>query len=257
MNREVIDFHAHPHYDFHNFEHGTVITLERFRDDLLANGITRACGSVIYKSILNEPKENDEAVMLRLNRQALEARDVLGDFYIPGIHVHPDYVRTSCEEIEKYHAQGVKLIGELVPYMTHWNSYGHPGLIEIAKLAAEKGMVMNIHATKAADMSLLAEAVPELKLVVAHLTGYGEYEGHLEMLRKYDNVCFDYSAHGADRDGSLRRTIDFAGKERVLFGTDYPGVGPAADLAAVLHEDLTDDELDAVLAGNAKRLLNL
>jgi len=257
MKREVIDFHSHPHYDFHNFEHGTTITLERFRDDLLACGISRACGSVIYKSILDDGPEKDLENMRDMNRLALEARDVLGDFYIPGIHVHPEHVKESCEEIEKYHALGVNLIGELVPYMTHWKTYGHPGLIEIAKYAAELDMVMNIHATKAADMSLLPEAVPELKLVVAHLYGYGEFAGHIEMMRKFENVSFDYSAHGADRDGTLRYTIDRVGKDRVLFGTDYPGVGPAADLAAVLHEDLTEDELDAVLAGNAKRLLKL
>ncbi len=33
------------------------------------------------------------------------------------------------------------------------------------------------------------------------------------------------------------------GKERVLFGTNYPVCNPASFLHAVLYEKLTDDEL--------------
>ncbi len=257
MNVEVIDFHAHPGYDFHRFEHGVDITPELFRGDLIKNGITRACGSVICSSVTRVPLEGQEAVMRELNRRALAYREAMDGFYVPGIHVHPAFVRTSCEEIEKAYEQGVRLIGELVPYMTGWKEYACPALIEIARFAAERDMAMSVHPSTPEDMSRLAGEVPGLELVVAHLGGYGQFEAHLEMLRRYENVCFDYSAHGADRDGTLRRAIDCGGRERILFGTDYPGIGPAGDLAAVLHEDLTDGELEAVLSGNAKRLLNI
>ena len=257
MNAEVIDFHTHPEYDFHRFEHGVDITPKLFREDLLKNDIVRACGSVIYSSITRVPLEGQEQVMRELNRRALALREELEGFYLPGIHVHPVFVRASCEEIEKACALGVRLIGELVPYMTGWKEYACPGMIEIARFAAERDMTMSIHPSTPEDMSHLAGEVRNLNLVVAHLGGYGQFEAHLEMLRQYENVCFDYSAHGADRDGTLRRAIDCGGRERVLFGTDYPGVGPAGDLAAVLHEDLTDGELEALLSGNAKRLLNI
>ncbi len=257
MNPEVIDFHAHPGYDFHRFEHGVDITPALFREDLVKNGISRACGSVIYTSVTRTPLEEQGEVMRELNRRALAVRGELGGFYIPGIHVHPAFARASCEEIERYVAQGVRLIGELVPYMTGWKAYACPEMIEIARFAAERDMVMSIHPSTQEDMSRLAAEVRDLKLVVAHLGGYGQFEANMEMMRRYDKVCFDYSAHGADRDGTLRRTIDRVGRERVLFGTDYPGIGPAADLAAVLHEDLTDGALAAVMSGNAKRLLNI
>lgn len=32
-------------------------------------------------------------------------------------HVHPAWVRESCDEIAYMHDRGVRLIGELVPYM--------------------------------------------------------------------------------------------------------------------------------------------
>ena len=77
------------------------------------------------------------------------------------------------------------------------------------------------------------------------------------MLKKYENVCFDISAYGMYKDGSLRYTIDRVGAERLLFGTDYPGVGPATDIAGVLYEKLTEDEQEAIFCNNAKRLLSI
>ena len=47
----IIDFHAHPRYDFHLENHGVDITDDLFRRDLEANGITVACGSVISASM--------------------------------------------------------------------------------------------------------------------------------------------------------------------------------------------------------------
>ena len=41
------------------------------------------------------------------------------------------------------------------------------------------------------------------------------------------------------------------------FGTDYPGVNPASDIAAVLHEDLTEEELECVFYRSAERLLKI
>ncbi len=45
------------------------------------------------------------------------------DFYVPGFHIHPGYVEESLKEIDRMHQKGIKLIGELVPYMDGWNDY--------------------------------------------------------------------------------------------------------------------------------------
>jgi hypothetical protein len=50
------------------------------------------------------------------NKTELELCDYYGEFYIPGFHVHPGYVKESVSEIRRMHALGVKLIGELCPY---------------------------------------------------------------------------------------------------------------------------------------------
>jgi len=254
---EIIDFHAHPMYDFHLVNHGVNIDLQRFRDDLTANGITKVCGSVIYNAMNDLPLCEYEHIIPKLNNQALECREIYGDFYIPGIHVHPEFVELSCREIERCHAKSVKLIGELVPYMMKWKKYACPGFIEILEYAREFDMVVNMHPSDPQDMLELCKAMPGIKLVWAHFSGYGWIDDEIDLLKNFDNVYFDISAHGTDRDGTLRYAIDRIGCDRLLFGTDYPGIGPASDIAAVMFEDLTDNEREAIFSLNAKRLLSL
>ncbi|MBQ8509453.1 MAG: amidohydrolase [Clostridia bacterium] len=254
---EIVDFHVHPMYDFHLPTHGVEINLRRFRDDLAANGITTACGSVIYRAMSGRPTAEYQRLIPLLNDQALAAKETLGNFYLPGIHIHPAFVELSCRELERCRAKGVRLIGELVPYMMGWSACATPEFIEIMEYARQLDMVVNIHPTSIADMYALSAAVPGLKLVWAHLSCSGGLTDHLEILRRYENVCFDISAHGTDRAGTLRQAIDRVGCDRLLFGTDYPGVGPASDIAAVMYEPLTDDEREAIFSRNAKRLLGL
>ncbi len=253
----VIDFHTHPMYDFHLPTHGMPITLDRFRADLEVNGISRACGSVIYRDMQNRPLKEYERLIPLLNDQALACRDVLGDFYVPGIHVHPAFVELSCRELARCHAKGVRLVGELVPYMMQWRNYACRGFIEIMEYARDLDMVVSMHPSTPQDMLAFSRALPGLTIVWAHLSGGGHLEQHLDLLRRFDHVHFDISAHGTDFDGTLRKTIDQVGCERLLFGTDYPGIGPASDLAAVLFEPLTSSEQEAILFKNARRILNI
>ena len=254
---EIIDFHLHPEYDFHLQTHGVAIDLDRFERDLRACDITKCCGSVIDSAVQNLPISEYETLIPKLNDRALAVKERLGDFYVPGIHIHPAFPEMSCREIERCHQKGVRLIGELVPYMMGWKNCATPAFLEIMACARDHDMVVNIHPTNAADMYALSEAVPQVKLVWAHFSGYGHLAHHMDMLRRYPNVYFDLSAHGTDVVGVLRKAIDEIGCDRFLFGTDYPGVGPATDIAAIRFERLTDEEMEMIFSKNAKRLLCL
>ena len=118
-------------------------------------------------------------------------------------------------------------------------------------------MVVNMHPTTADDLYKFSAAVPGLKIVWAHLKSYDMYEEQLEMMRRHENVFFDISAFTTDKDGAIRHSIDMVGSERLLFGTDYPGVNPAGDIAAVLAERLSYAELENTFHKNAERLLDL
>ena len=76
----------------------------------------------------------------------------------------------------------------------------------------------------------------------------------VDMMKKYHNVYYDISAHGIDRKGMLRDAVNKVGKERILYGTDYPGYDPALFINSVIHSGLTDDEQEFIFYKNAERL---
>lgn len=255
---EIIDFHAHPYYDFHD----PVKTMDEFFDDAKACGITRICGSVIYKGMYKDkdmnkyPVEYYEKKVPELNDMAFALAKERGESFYPGIHVHPDFLDMSMRELDRAKEKGYLLVGEQVWYMMRYDRFASDNFIEICRRAGELGMAVNLHPTTAKDMFALSEAVRDTTLVWAHLSGYEIFEEELEMLKKYENVWFDISAHGLDFPDGIRRTIDTVGYDRILFGTDYPGYDPKPYIEAVMRQ-CNERECEAIFSGNAKRILGL
>ena len=182
-----------------------------------------------------------------------------GGFYVPGFHVHPDYVKESCGEIERMHSLGIRLMGELVPYMHGWSDYSCKAFDEILDVATEYGMVVNFHTM--ADQDQMDEMVrkhPKTVFVAAHPREYPDYMRHLNRMKISENYYLDLSGTGLFRHGMLRHGIDEFGAERFLFGSDYPTCNPAMFLGGViLDTSISEEEKRLILAGNAKRLLGL
>ena len=141
MKQWIIDFHTHPFRDekYNICAHKSCMEMNadttlKLMDELDVEVI---CGSVIRRI-----KEEDHPweLMRELNDEALALRDYYGDRYVPGFHVHPDFVRESCEEIERMHRLGVNLVGELVPYCHGWRDYSCKGFSEILDLCDQYGM---------------------------------------------------------------------------------------------------------------------
>lgn len=251
---KLLDFHLHPFYDFGR----EALSPEEFEKDLRKYGTVRCAGSVIHQADCKQPADAYEEIVPRLNREAFALHERMPDFYIPGIHVHPEHVDLSCKELDFYAAKGVKLIGELVHYLMNWVSYTDDRMFAIMEHAQSLGMVVSFHPkTKPETMEPLFAAFPRLQFVVAHLDGYGLYDFAVEMMKKYENVSFDISAHGATREGMLTDAVSRVGSERILYGTDYPGYSPQPFIDAVLKADITDEERENIFYKNAARLLNV
>ena len=96
---EIIDAHIHPAimveksdislFNFTNPPEQLVSTLRRA-------GISRAAGSVVRR--FTEPPQWED--IHQLNLAALEMQRCFPDFYIPGIHIHPDFPEQSLAELE-------------------------------------------------------------------------------------------------------------------------------------------------------------
>ncbi len=262
MGFEIIDFHTHPFsLPEHNIcSHKEFIPMDAdfSRNVLTELGISKICGSVIsensdkYETLFDKIKAN--------NDEALRLMKYYNGFYVPGFHIHPDFPDESIAEINRMHKKGVKLIGEIVPYMDGWKDYGSEGLSEILKEAGRKNMIVSFHTLpeNADGMEKMVKSHPDVIFVAAHPGEYPTLMIHLELAKKYENYYLDLSGTGMNRFGMLKRAVDVFSADRILFGSDYPTCNPSMFVASVVNDALiTDSDKEKILSLNAKKLLGI
>ena len=259
MTFEIIDFHTHPFLDDAGniCQHQSVLSLhpEQIKAQMQALGISKICGSVIRRKI---GEETDWQRLKRANEDALRLRERLGDFYIPGFHAHPDHVEDSIREIERMHKEGIRLLGELVPYSSGWSENAAKGLSLLLDEAEKYNMVVSFHTDETYMTDDMIRRHKNLTFVAAHP---GEYPGlmrHIERAKISENYYLDLSGTGLFRYGTLYRAVKEMGADHILFGTDYPICTPGMYIGGVLYDPyLSDSEKALILSGNARRLLEL
>ena len=256
---KIIDFHTHPFMSGDNictYRKSYDMSAEDIIPTLTACGISAICGSVIRMDnleIFSNPFERIKAE----NADALALKEKLGDFYIPGFHIHPDYIDESIEEIRAMSKRGIKLIGELVPYMHGYSDYSHEGLSPLLEEAEKHSMVISLHTLKPESIDVMVSAHKDVTFVAAHPGERDTLLAHIERMKKYDNVYLDISGTGIFRYHSLRYLVDQVGSERILFGSGYPICNPGFYVGGVLAEPLTDKDFENIFYNNAKRILGL
>jgi predicted TIM-barrel fold metal-dependent hydrolase len=98
---------------------------------------------------------------------------------------------------------------------------------------------------------------PELKIVCGHIG----YPWHVEMIAvatKFPNVYIDTSAYVPKRyPAELVAYLKSHGKQKVMFGTNYPMITPQACLAQTNVLDLDPETAELFFHGNAERVFKL
>jgi predicted TIM-barrel fold metal-dependent hydrolase len=99
------------------------------------------------------------------------------------------------------------------------------------------------------------DAFPKLVVVAAHFGGWSVFDLALEYFQQrfcYFDISSSLPFLGKKR---ARELIRIYGAERFLFGSDYPMWNPARCLEEFLELDLSADERELILHGNAERIL--
>lgn len=122
----------------------------------------------------------------------------------------------------------------------------------------------------------ILESFPKLTLVMCHLAS-AFWDQRVEMAQNFPNLVFDMSgsfnhplgaegvrepiaardAHRACAEEDAVRIIRKVGVERIMWGTDGPGIMARSRIEQVLRIDLTDEEKRMILAENAKRIYGI
>ena len=98
---------------------------------------------------------------------------------------------------------------------------------------------------------------PDLVIVCGHI-GYPWTEEMIAVATKHPNVCIDTSAYTVRRyPPNLVAYLKAHGREKVLFGSNWPMIAPAKALEGIESLGLDETTRAAFLSGNAARVFSL
>jgi predicted TIM-barrel fold metal-dependent hydrolase len=189
----------------------------------------------------------------------------------------PDMMRQCMEE---YGMRGLKYHADNGFYPCSPESY------KVLEVLVENGGILLTHTSplpppsrakfaEAAQLSDLAVDFPDLKVIGAHM-GYVDWRPWASLAHNQPNLYGDLAMWVAFAVSNydmfcreLRAILDYVGASKVLFGTDdpiYNTLVPTKDWIQLLKDlpdnapdgiDFSREEIDAILGGNAARILGL
>ena len=197
-----------------------------------------------------------------INRFASEIQsDRIVSFY--SLHPAQEDREAVLEQIAALGGKGIKLHP-----VFQFADADSPEMLAILRKAAELGLIVVLHTGKDIGMpppvhcspeqlARALDAVPEVRIVAAHLGGWRMWD-QVEQLLVGRDLCFD-TAFVADHIAPEQylRIIRNHGAEKILFGSDSPWEKPAKTLVGLKALGLTAEELQLITHDNAARLLGL
>lgn len=98
---------------------------------------------------------------------------------------------------------------------------------------------------------------PELVVVGGHV-GFPWINELISLTIKFPNFYVDTSAYAAHRlPADFVNFMQGLGAARVMFGTNWPMISPAQCLKSISALNLSEEQTEAFLSGNAKRVFNI
>ena len=184
--------------------------------------------------------------------------------------VNPAWGDVALREVERCSAQGLAGVGELHPDTQGFDITDGPGLAPFMETARRLGLPVVVHgsepvghlyagkgATTPEKLYRFIENFQDNVIVCAHWGGGLPFYFLMpEVPGLMKNVYFDMAASPLlYRPEIVRAVADLAGPEKILFATDFPLIRHKRLLRQVTESDLDSAAQEAILGGNAARLL--
>ena len=204
------------------------------------------------------------------------------DYIIDAVRRYPDrLIGFACvqpldardaQELERCIQAGLRGLGELGPDGQRFDIEDKRIMAATAEVLQQHDLPVLTHASEPMGHAYagkgqtfpwkllkLAQNFPDLKIVLAHWGGGLPFFELMPEIREVcRNVYYDTAASTYLYSFDIFPVaVRLVGAERILWGTDYPLLSQAKFLARVRSTGLTEGELEAILGGNAARLLRL
>jgi len=187
------------------------------------------------------------------NRRLAEAIEGRGRLF-GWVLANPNFLEASCEEMDRY-LQRDNFVGVKIHPSYSRTEIGDPKMAALFEEIAKRNVPVEIHTYSAGAAQQVLEygrRHPHMPIVMAH-AGALEYEGAARCAAEVDNLFLEFCCSHALRR-RVRRAIEIAGIERVVFGSDIDLLSPAFTLGMFEDATLSEDEARAAFSGNAERI---
>ncbi|HVF17882.1 MAG TPA: amidohydrolase family protein [Steroidobacteraceae bacterium] len=256
-----------PVFDVHVHLHDGEKSLRAYEADAAASKIKLVGFGAMWFGGANMAPQNDPA-KVRASNDAHIALALKSPEMMPIVTVHPYDGKAAFEELSRVAARGVKVL-KLHPHTQHFDA-SDPRVLELVKHAGALDLIVlmdNAHILPGDSERLfnLAVNAPKTKFIFAHIGGMNfRFWNMLALIRTADNffadnIYFDISATvvlvaDSPLEPEFVWTLRNVGVDRVLLGSDYPQLSLSKGVEAVKRLDLTTQEKDSILSGNARKL---
>ena len=263
MNK-IIDFHTHAFPDriaektvgkvasLGNVDSCLDGKISSLLDSMNRNGIKQS----VLCSIATRPSQFDNIMKW--------SREIASDRFIMFPSVHPDDPMV-LDHISEVAAEGFKGI-KMHPYYQGF-TVDDEKMFLLYERMQECGLIVLFHAgfdvgypkERIADpvrMVRIAEKFPALKIVAAHMGGWGDWGNvgkYLVGKRVYFDTSFAVKLCGKERATEL---IKAHLPDYLLFGTDSPWTDQGIEVAGIRELDISEELKDKILWSNAEKLLD-
>lgn len=257
----LIDVHAHFHYDgcgTPRWEHQNRRRLEAGA----AIGISWHVGSVLGSWGANSPTYFQSPADTVAGNDAMLAVERANPECVRSyVAVNPNDTSDALREIDRcavLGAIGLKLAAArrcgdaiLAPLVSRAGELGFPVLHHIWQHRRRHWPGQD--ASDANDLVQLAERHPEVRFILAHIGGGGDYAHTFAAVRYVPNILLDLSGSGVDC-GMLDGALEAVGPQRLLWGADITLCTGLAKLRALEVIGLSADQMEDVRWRNAVRI---
>jgi predicted TIM-barrel fold metal-dependent hydrolase len=278
----IIDSHTHIFSPAVIEGRGQLCSADRCFSLLFTNPKARLCTAEelirsmdeqgIAISIVQNIGWSSHEMCLRSNDYILESLSKYPGRLIGFCAIQPLEGEKALDELERCSKGGMRGLGELRPDAQGFDLCDRMLMQPLINRLAGLGMVLSLHVSEPVGHDYPGKgsntpgkvyrfiaASKILKVILAHLGGgLLFYELMPEVKEALSNAWYDTAAVPfLYRPEVYGLVAMMSGTERILFGSDWPLLGPRRAIEHIMEAGLGQAEVDAILGGNAQRLFNL
>jgi predicted TIM-barrel fold metal-dependent hydrolase len=180
-----------------------------------------------------------------------------------GIYPHTDDYKRDIDFVVSLGLKGLKFHAEFQDFILD-DKY----MLKIYDYALSKGLILLHHAgydpafpppykSSPRQFANVADAMRGGIIIAAHLGGHDQWDDVEEYLAGtgiYLDTSMGFEYYPRER---FLQIVEKHGSDKILFGSDAPWSNAKTEVEQLKALPLSDDSIDAILGGNAQRILKL